>query len=248
MRIIYNTDIVDNATPSSITENPNYPVSNIQDSRLSRVYRSTDTEQEFIFINAGGSASYCFMYSENIPEDATVTLFGNDDNDFDSNAFEQAMVKRGNWWVADFSEQEYDFWAIYIDFSDTGDPEFIEVGRVIISTYVQLPDLPYGYQWDEQTNSRSSESISGQTYGDIRKEWKTFKEDFPRVSESQMANLKTIWAYVRNVKPFILLLWSARLDLEPPYYMKFNMEVLPSKRVNNRNIPWSTSLNCREVF
>jgi len=248
MRIIYNNDIIDDASLSSSTENPNYPVDNIQDSRLSKVFRSTDTENEYIFVNAGGTASYGFMYSENIPEDATVTLLGHSENDFDSTAFEIDMVKRGNWWVANFSEQAHDFWAIFIDFSDTGDPEYIEIGRIFLGVYVQLPNLDYGYKWDDITNSVSIESISGQAYGDKRKKSKIGKFEFSGVSKTQMDNIQTIWDAVENVDPFILLLWANRLDLDPPRYMKFTLNTVPRKRLNNRNLPWGSSLEFKEVF
>jgi len=251
MRIIYDNSIVDNASFSSLTEDPNYPVNNIQDSRLSRVFRTTDTDDEELYFNSGGTATYCFLYSESIPANATVTLFGNDENDFDSSAFEFNFVKRGNWWVAEFGIQTFDYWMIYIDFTnfqDTDDPDYIEIGRLFMGQAVQLPNLDYGYKWDDVTNSVSIESISGQTYGDIRKKGKVGKFELSGVSRSQMDNIQMIWDEVENVKPFILLLWANRLDLDPPRYMKFTSNTMPRKRLNNRNLEWGSSLEFKEVF
>ncbi|KKK79861.1 hypothetical protein LCGC14_2829270, partial [marine sediment metagenome] len=74
MRIIY-SNLLDNYTLTESQEDANYPVENVQDIRLAKVWRTETASAASVVISAGSAALAVFQATTNLvsdPEDLTT--------------------------------------------------------------------------------------------------------------------------------------------------------------------------------
>jgi hypothetical protein len=247
MRALYD-NIVMTAAIEKTSENLNYPVSNLQDSRQSRYYRSTSKIAQRIIFDVGDflEASYVVIMGHNLTENATIYLQGGDKGWEDPSpniALTVDDIIILNMSDNIFSRQN---WALYID-DPTNPDDFIQIAYVFLGTYLQLPGMKPDQSLPYDTTSKNAVSQGGQAYGSHGYEFRSFQANFPFMTDAQRKNMKTLYAAVRNYIPFVLLIWADDLDFEPPMYAI--MTDPPNwKRNDNVLFPWGCSLKFKEVF
>lgn len=246
MRILYDNKFL-GATLVPYTENPDYPSANMQDTRLSRVYRTLGLIDENIVITGTIAASYVAILGHNLSESATIKLQGNATNSWGSPSFETILTWNSEAIVKFFTEATYAYWRIYIN-DPSNTHGYIEIALCFLGTYLQMPGMKPDQAIPLSTTSENDISSSGQNFGDEGYEYREATINFPFLTDTQRKNIITMFRLVKNVTPVIMLIWDSDLTFESPIYCVIDQKKLDFKRSGSINLPWATSLQIREVF
>jgi len=254
MRALYDNKFID-ATISTWTENADYPEANLQDTRLSKVYRSTNDNAQNIVasITAGMTCSYVAIMNHNLTSTATLKIQAmdadsfvdsNDQPDWNHASFEETITITDYMIVHNFTEQTYTHWRIYIDDSTT--EGYIQIGGVYLGTFLQMPYMAPNQEIGYNTRSRVSYSESGQVYGDGAYNYREPKIKFSYLNETDRTGMKTMFDEVKIYNPIILIIWESDTR-ETPIYCTIT-KPFKFKRSKSYTHKWYATLDCREVF
>lgn len=246
MKLLYDNKIL-SATLDCSSENPDYPIENLQDTVLAKVYRSM-TDDINITIDQITTASYFAIMNHNLSESALITLQGNNSDSWVSPSFETTLTWKEGIIISHFAETTYNYWRLEIIDDDTGADGYIQIGGLFIGTYLQMPGMKKNQSIKDMTTSKSKISYSGQSYGNEGYEYRSFKVNFPQLSDTQRTGIRVMWTNNKNIHPLICLIWANRQDLETPIYCVIDQTSIEIKRTESDNLPWETSLKFREVF
>jgi hypothetical protein len=248
MKILYN-NLVNSATITSTTENPDYLFSTaLVDSRLSRVGRTIDvTSQDVKFsFSSAVDVTYIAMTAYNLTSSATVKLQANTSDSWTTPAYELTLTQFDTWCVGTFTKQTYRYWRLTIDDSTNTDG-YIEIGYVFLGEALTMPGMNRAMIIPQKTNSVSSKSISGQLYGDKRLNYKSAEIKCDVIEETERQLIKTFFDYVDVITPFVLLIWEDDLDVEEPIYCNLTEE-LSWNKLDINGLLWSLSMKFEECF
>jgi len=246
MRLLYDNKFL-TATILATSENPNYLAANMQDTNLSKVYRSAITSTT-IKISTTIKASYCSILGHNLTSTASITLQGNDTDAWGAPSFEQTIPYRQSMCILNFSEATYNYWRITITDDDTTSDGYIEIGSIFLGTYLQMPGMKLNQTLEKKSDSTVSISYSGQAYGEERYSYRNPMFSFPFLSHDQRDSLNSMFENNKNVKPVICLIWANDLNIEEPMYCLIDQKSLQFKRNGESHDPWGTKIKFREVF
>ena len=244
MKILYDNKI---ANISAEVENPDYPFSSaLLDSRLTRVGKTIDVEDQVIKFSATIKADYCVILAHNFTSSATATLEGNDTDVWTAPSLSETFTAYGDSYVASFDSAEYDYWRITID-DPTNTATGLEIGYVFLGEALTMPGFDRSMIIPNKSNSLAQKSTSGQLYGDRRLNYKSATVNFSGITETERQSIKTFWNTVDVVQPFILLIWEDDLDVEEPIYCSLTKE-LEWNKADVFGLLWTLSLEFEEVF
>lgn len=241
---------IDKYTLSSSTAAANFPASHLQDTRLVMAWRSTQKTAQYILIDAGVgntiTASCVAIARHNLTSGATRKIQANSSNSWSSPPVDESIAHDADIMTAFFTQSSYRFWRFYFD--DSANPaSYIEIGRLHLGTYLQMPPIEPTMKLPHVTTSRVSESPSGQAFGDRGYIFRNPGFQFPIVTESERSGLESLWAGVENFKPFFLLIWENSLDVVGPIYSRLDQGLMDFEKAQN-GLDWRTVLQFREVF
>jgi len=238
------------ATISVNSENPNYPIENLQDTILAKVFRSTQADGVRIKFSTQIKASYVAILNHNIPEGADIWLQGNNTDSWDAPTFSQQLTWNSDIIIDAIDEQTFNYWSLWINHDETGADEYIQIGFVFLGIYLQMPGMDPKQQLPHNTTAKKTISTGGQVYGDDSYEFYNFKVKFPPVTNAQRNSIDTMFGSIKNIIPVIVLIWSNDLDFQPPLYMVIDDKKIPWKKAGSDKDGrlWTFSLNFREVF
>jgi hypothetical protein len=245
MQILWANEFLD-ATIDYSTESPNYPVTNLQDTRLSRKFRTTDITDEYVKVSTRLTASRVAIMGHNFPAATVIKIQGNDTDVWTAPSLDETLTWSEGIIIGTFTECTYSYWRI--TFTVASGVTYFEIGSMFLGTFLQLPGMKPDQSIDDETTSVSVESASGQTYGDIGYDYRAPVVNFPYMTEAQRTGIRAMWADVRNVKPIIIVIWATRTDIETPIYCKINQNKITFKRTGSPTVPWSTTIAFKEVF
>lgn len=249
MKAIYN-NIVNTASLSASSENPSYPLENLQDNLVASKYRTTsELAQGLVISLASSQASYIFIDNHNITAGATIQIQGNNTDVWGAPAFSENITHSSGLITHEFSAgvQTYNFWRLYIN--DAGNTDgYIEMGLIVLGHYVQFPGMSPDQSIPFSSTSRSTITDAGQVYGDEKPTYREFTVKLRNCTNTHRENINTVWDANKNIYPLMLLIWSDELDFEPPMYCVINQRGLKWKKSDNKNFPWDVTLKFREVL
>ncbi|UCF13196.1 MAG: hypothetical protein JSW06_02785 [Thermoplasmatales archaeon] len=252
MRILWDNKYL-SASITASSQDPDYPLSNTQDTRLTRLFRTNNlVDDQYITINTEIKASYVAIMNHNISSDATIQLLGanedtNDVVDWDNPDVTISVTHRDYIIVQKFTEATYTDWRLTIDDPNNSDG-YIKIGSVFIGTYLQMPGMSRkANNIDNLSTSEVSFSDSGQVYGDEGYDYRENSVSFPLISQDKREQIVSMYKEVTKIKPVIMLLWAERLDLEKPIYCVLTLDP-KFKRTDSHNDPFQLQLKFREVF
>lgn len=249
MRWLFDNKI-ENATISVLTENPDYPFNTaLKDSRLSRYGRTLDISDQTIVFDLGAAydVSYIVIFGHNITSSATVKIQANSSDSWTTPPVDETIT------VADvmiyhFSTDEtYRYWRLYID-DDSNTDGYIQIAKVFIGDYLQLPYMSKSKDVTTTSNSTSSDSESGQSYMNIGLDYKAETITFPFVSDAQYTNTDAAFRLLHKFKPFIMLVWENDLTFQAPLYVKHTADLAWKQIDTYAGRNWSLSFSFRETF
>jgi hypothetical protein len=200
---------------------------------------------EWIKISTSITASRFAIMGHNLSASAVITLQGNNTDVWTAPSFEETITWKSGIILHSFTEATYSFWRLLI--TDSG-RSFIQIGELYIGTYLQGPNIKPDAQIDDETTSEGEVSSSGQLYGDDGYDFRSFTVNYGTVSDAMREAMRSWWAMCKNNRPYIMLLWASREDLETPVYCFTNQKAIQWKRTGNEKFPWSTSIKHMECY
>jgi len=251
MRIIYENNVFDSVISTNSVD-LNYPLENIQDTRLSRLYRSetkTGVEIDLYNENIDKELNYIFLLNDNLTATATVTIEANTVDSFTSPPFSKSLTYENGFYSAYFTDalDTYKYWRLTItDTSNTND--YIQIGMVIIGDYLQLPAMKQDQSFPTVTKSRKSISNSGQVYGSKRYKYKPVKANFPFVSRQQKTDIESMFDEVENYQPILMLMYESDLSILAPLYCTLDSDTLKMDRNGTTLLPFKSSFDFIQAF
>ena len=246
MRIAYD-NLIDDYTLTPSSEDGSYPVENIQDTRLSRVFR-TDSEVSDVTIDIDlGSAqgiTCCAILAHNITSGATIKIQADDNAGFSSPA-ELSLTHAAGIIVHFFSSTpSYRYWRFYID-DDSNSDGYIELGRLFLGTYLTIDNSCLRELPEEALDTSVVDySLTGQAYGDEGDIFRRYALQFPYWSSSMLSSIKTFVEAVKKYEPFILVIDEDNTDKILPCYC---VKEEDSMYTHIFDYAWEGSMTFREV-
>ena len=246
MRIMWN-NLVDIATLSSCSENPNYSLANVKEWQLSSRFQAVGNNAETITIDCltPCAVSRFAIIGHNLSASATITLQANTTDSWTTPAWSATVTRRSYAIIHRFTEVSYRYWRVVI--TDTG-VSAIRISRLFLGTFLQLPGMKKDQELTRNTTGESIISDTGQAFPSGGYMYRTPKINFPYLTHAQRTELDAMWQAVGNEKPVLLTVWDDREDLEQPVYCIIDQKEMTFKRNDEDGFPWGTSLKIREVF
>jgi hypothetical protein len=215
--IIYNDLKSDSATLTVDDELSNYPVENIQESRLSRIFKNAALESSIVFDMGEAVSVDCIaILKHNLSEYATITLQGNDSDSWTSPAFEQEITYSSDNITLEYTTQTYRYFRLYINDSTNSDG-YIQLSRVIIGEYYQPPGILAEAEDSLIDESVKTRSKSGQSYTDLRYKARSMSFNFPIVGTYEKTEMMDVFETLGQSTATIFVFGEIGLDISSLY-------------------------------
>jgi len=233
---------------SASNQDSNYPIENIYDTRLSKIFRSVSTSVRIVHdAGLGNTAnpSMITINAHNITNGATIKIEANDSDSWGSPSFSQNITYNDLCIVKFFIGSAYRYWSIYIDDSENTDG-YIKIGHSFLGDYLQL-DFKVGNDFSIfiQENSKKTVSPTGQVYGHNSGEWlKGYNLNLEWISNDEKDNLLIMYNNVRNYKPFYFVIDEDYINDLPVLYCTIDNSP-EFKHIAGYN--WTVSYNLLEA-
>jgi len=207
------TETTGNAIVSANSNNINYPVSNLLDSRLTRIYKSDDSTSVTITFDLGSAKTIdnISIANHNISSGVTVLKWqGNASNTWSSPSIDETLTWSSGIINKSFTGGSYRYWRLEI--VDSGNTDgFISIGRVYGSEAEISPGIAPLFSHTRKSESKKSISVAGNIYGDKRYFYDMISIRWKKISHSQKAEI---------------IEWFEAVDITDPFFITFNEDCL----------------------
>lgn len=220
MRFAYN-NLFDDYDLIVSSETGNYPGTNIQDSRLSKVWHTTALTSQTATVDCGtGGAqpTVAALLATNFSSGGTYKLQGSSSSGFSSST-ELTLTRIDADFVGAFSTglTSKRYWRFLI--KDTGSTDtYMSVGRAWMGTYLQSSQLGMEFQEEKLDSSEYEISYSGQHFGDEGEERRSYSIKIPYVDSTSKTALETFFSAVKQAYSFITVFSSTDMTKIKPLY------------------------------
>jgi len=201
MRIAY-TNLIDSATaPTALTADLQYPVTNLQNQRLAKPWRSTAVTAQTVVVDLGTATNItaAAVIGHNLTSGAVITLEGNPADSWASPSVTTTITTiTGGMCLNYFAGGSQRYWRFTID-NATGGTSYIEIGRLWLGTYLTVD--PSSLVDFTVTKSRSDTVTFGrgrQKYATEGVGWRSFRLSFPRTRATMLTAIQTMYDAVGN--------------------------------------------------
>ena len=191
MKIVY-TNHVDDATITASSSSTGFGTANLQDSRVSRVWRSTSTTVTIVF-DFGSAVSFAGVgiAGHNFTSGATVTLEWNDADSWGSPAGSQSLTVESTI-TETFSSVSYRYARLSVTDASNSDG-YIEIGRVAIGAAMTDPEIGIEAQFPRQSTTTKALSRGRQLYIDQGVQYRAATVTWPEVTSAQRDDFVTVF-------------------------------------------------------
>lgn len=207
MRISYNNyiDTIPASSITALTEGIGFVISNVQDQRLSTVWRSTTPTAQTVIINLGSAIDIntAAILAHNISSSATITIDANTTNSWGSPATTKTIIYNAGIMLNFFTSVSYQWWRFSID-DPTNSDGYIQVGRLWLGNYIDIdPSSLLDFVVRKNRNDKVKHGEGGQKFASIGIGWKEFELKFPYSSYTMIEKIETMYDTVGNHSSFI---------------------------------------------
>lgn len=203
----YSTNLVDQATITTSTENSLFPKSNLLDPRRTKVFRSTTNSDEVVFdFQESSEIDSCFIVDN--PFDgfgvSSLTLEMNGTNSWGSPAASEALTFDTvfGMGINDFTTLHSYRFARLVASSSLS---YCEISKLFIGKKIELingKSVNYGWNYVLKDNSRTTENRYGQRFTDVINRQKQINISFSNLSKDQLDQIFEIYDDKGTSKPF----------------------------------------------
>lgn len=234
-------NLIDTATLSTDNGDPNYPLSSIQAIHLTEAFRFADMAGGYIDIDLGSAKAVSSIgIIGNLSASATITLKGNSSESWAAPPLDETITAADRNLIHYFTEATYRYWRLEI--ADSGNPDgYIEVSRVFLGTYAQLPGIRPEMSLAREDLSSREFSPTGQPFSVVRPKRISFNVDFPSIEEKDRESLLSAFNKNGIHYPMFIAVWEESFDVQEPVYGLFNENIEFNKA--GSGVLWSASLS-----
>lgn len=185
-----------------------YPVENVIDKRLEKLWKGNDSDTtQRIVIDCGTATIHALVVilGHNLTSSQTVKIEGNTSDSWTSPAYSQTLT------VSDFmfaliGGGSYQFWSIVISGIDITVPP--EIGYLYLGDYIIMPHPSKLSNITYRNQSLNSQSESGTLYG-YRSDttMREFKIDWSWLEDAELAAFEAMLEVVEKSIP-VILIWD----------------------------------------
>jgi hypothetical protein len=252
MRILWQNFLDSGSSWTAYSEDGNYPVSNLYDTRLSRVYR-TNGLASTEYIQAGESTvcapTYVALVNHNISSSATITLTAGTSSGMSTLTYTQTLTWSSYTLVSTItSTLTANYFRLKIAGLSTLTQSYVSIGYLYLGTYLEMPGVKPDQTVKDETMAKVTISDGGQAYGDDNYSYRAPMVNFPGLTSTQRADIRTMFAYVKNFRPIMAILWPSNQTEEKVIYGILDQKNLEWKKTGDIGLPWSLSLQIREIY
>jgi len=196
---------IGNANVTAATNDIQYPVSNVVNPLLTRLYRTdaaTTAEITFDLLSAK-EVSGVVIGAHNVTSGATeIKVQMNSSNSWGSPAFEIDAVWSAGFIYVEFPVQTYRYLRVRI--VDGANPDlYIQIGRIWVGKVYATPGISYSIINDYETTSVKTKSRGGQTWGDKGYLFDRFQVRYPMITIEQRDELRRLFSIADIITPFL---------------------------------------------
>jgi len=198
-------NFVDSALITATSENAQYPISNINDDRRTKTYRSLSDSDSLIFDLGMIEAVDSFAIVSNWQNGfgvTSLTLEANGSTDFTSPAFTTTIELDSTYGIGikEFTEQSYRYWRLVC----TSTLGYCELANMFIGKSDKILTNGVGYNW--AFTNKDLKNVSTNRYGQEFIDYKTTRKELTNVTYSimdstEMDILQNAYDNVTTVKP-----------------------------------------------
>lgn len=251
MRILWQNLISSGSSWTSYSEDANYPLSNLYDTRLSRQYRTNGlTSTEYIQVGQSSIApEYFAICGHNVSSSCTIVLQAGTSSGLSTLSWTQTLTWSSYTLVSTItSTVNADYFRLKISGLSTDTQSYISVGYLFLGNAISMPYMKPDQVVKDETTSKVTISDGGQAYGDQGYDFRSPTINFPYLTHAERAEIRTMFTEVKNYKPIIAVIWPSNQSYELPIYGIINQTNLEWKRSDDYGLPWSLTLNIRETL
>jgi hypothetical protein len=201
MRIAYD-NFIDDLTATAITAltaAASYPISNIQEQRLSQEYRTIAITSQTVILDLGSehSLSVAAIISHNFTSSVTCTIEGNTTNSWPG-ATSKTIVYNAGIMLNFFTPVSYQWWRF--SFNDTTNTNgYLSMGRLWLGDYITIdPSSEMDFTVTKKRSDRVIHGRGQQKFASIGSEWKEIKLSFPESNYTMIDQISTMYDVVGN--------------------------------------------------
>jgi hypothetical protein len=204
-------NLIDSATLTASTENAQYPVSNINDPRRTKTFRSTSNSDNIVIDFGSAEEIDHFAIVDNWQNGfgvTSITIEGNGTDSWGAPAFSTTATLDTTFGVsikAFASAQTYRFWRIVL----TSTLGYCEIANMFLgkATQITTNGLAYGWQYRNNDLSRKSSNRYGQRFvDDIGTQKFLSNLQFQVMDKDEIDLVLSVYDRNREVKPFFVAL------------------------------------------
>ena len=242
MRLLWN-NLADLYTITASTEATGYPATNLQDTQLAKVWRSTTASTSILTIDFVTTQAFTCASIVGHNFNASVVAYFETaaTSSFSAVSLVATIDFNADTMIRFFASQSNRYARYRIE-NSTATDGYLEAGRVFAGTYYDFvgydPSVDFPYQL-EDTSTRH-DSWSGQIFGNPGVTLKIYEFALPFLTNTMRTDLETIYQTVYTVKP-VILVPSTTLTTVAPLYCVFNKELA-------FNHLFSQNWNCQMAF
>lgn len=183
MRIVYN-NLVDTATLTASSILSGYPVTNLQDQRLSCKWISgTSTSQSVVIdLATAQTITTAAIISHNVPSSATIQA--NSTDSWTTPAVSYTITWNENMMLRFFTGQSYRYWRFVFDSGN------ISIGRLWLGNYITVdPSSLTDFSVTVKNNDTNSYNKNRSKYSLPGSVWRSFSLNFPPTGTETINNI-----------------------------------------------------------
>lgn len=205
------------STLTATNENTAFPVENSQDIRLSRLFKTTDTDTAIVIdLGENLTATRFFLANHNLTSSAVITLEANATDVWTSPSYTNTIAYSADMIYKLFSTQTYRYWRLTI--SDATNTEgIIKFGGIFLGAYKSITQFSHVLTNDRIDTTVQSRSNSGQVYNDVGYIYEKFDLNFPLITDADKVILEDFIDTNRMKPVYIMLDPDSVTEFKPIY-------------------------------
>ncbi len=240
MTIGYENEI-DDATLTATSETPGYPVENLQDSRMTRKWKTGTTGT--VEVSGQITATFAVINSHNAVSGDTLTLKGYSDSG------RTTLVQTTSFDLIGYGTAEiFDSANLYWSFEFAIEAG-IEIGGLYLGAKMVMPAYEIGYKSKSISGDTSFISATKQHYGLNAFKYRQATFLIPHVTWIEKAEIMAFWESVGTSKDFYLLQFTDEQEESRVYYCRMmNTELEWKEHEKNVQVYKDLSIKIEETF
>ena len=201
-------NLIEGSSLTASTENAQYPLSNVNDTRRTKTYRSTSNSDNIVIDLGSAESIDSFAIVDNWQNGfgvSTLTLEANGTDNWTSPAFTTSITLDTKFGVAvkQFSAQNYRFWRLVM----TSTLGYCEIANMFLGAATEITTNGVGYNWNYRNRDLANTSTNryGQEFvDDIGTQKELSGLQFQIMDKDEQDKIFEVYDNNRTVKPFFV--------------------------------------------